>query len=84
MRHRLTVAGLPDVPAVLSFAIGTAKPDDAFYHAVRHAIGDRGDAVFVDDQGINGAAARRHGYAGWTRTDVAATVANIRMIVAAG
>lgn len=84
VRHRLTVAGLPDVPAILSFAIGTAKPDDAFYRAVCRQVGDAGDAIFVDDRSVNVAAARRHGFPGWTHTDIAASVTTIRTIVAAG
>lgn len=80
VRHRLSAAGLPEVPAVLSFAIGTAKPEVAFYDAVRAVIGDAGDAMFVDDRSVNVAAALRHGFTGWTHTDVAATVAAIRTI----
>lgn len=80
VRHRLSAAVLPDVPAVLSFAIGMAKPEVAFYDAVRAVIGDADDAMFVDDRGVNVAAALRHGFTGWTHTDVAATVATIHTI----
>jgi FMN phosphatase YigB (HAD superfamily) len=80
VRHRLSAVGLPEVPAVLSFAIGTAKPEVAFYDAVRTVIGDVDDATFVDDRSVNVAAALRHGFTGWTHTDVAATVAAIRTI----
>lgn len=80
VRHRLSSAGLPEVPAVLSFAIGTAKPEDAFYDALRAVVGDAGDAMFVDDRSVNVAAALRHGFTGWTHIDVAATVAAIRTI----
>ena len=82
VRHRLTAAGLPEVPAVLSFATGTAKPEDAFFDAVRAVIGGAGDAMFIDDRSVNVAAALRHGFTGWTHTDVAATVATIRAIAA--
>lgn len=30
---------LPDMPAVLSFAVGARKPKAAFFHLVRHALG---------------------------------------------
>lgn len=80
VRHRLSAAGMPEVPAVLSFAIGRAKPEDAFYDAVRAIIGDADDTMFVDDRSVNVAAALRHGFTGWTHTDIAATVATIRRI----
>jgi FMN phosphatase YigB (HAD superfamily) len=80
VRHHLSAAGLPEVPAVLSFAIGAAKPEDAFYGALRAVISDADDAMFVDDRSVNVAAALRHGLTGWTHTDVAATVATIRTL----
>ena len=82
VRRRLSAAGLPEVPAVLSFVIGTAKPEVAFYDALRAVIGGAGDAMFVDDRSVNVAAALRHGFTGWTHTDVAATAATIRTIAA--
>lgn len=84
VRHRLSAAGLPEVPAVLSFAIGTAKPADAFYHTVRAVLGDVDGATFVDDRHVNVAAALRHGFTGWTHLDVTESVERIHALAALG
>lgn len=84
VRHRLSAAGLPDAPAVLSFAIGTVKPEDAFYRALRAVVGDAGGAVFVDDREANVAAALRHGFTGWTHVDPRDTEERVRALAATG
>jgi putative hydrolase of the HAD superfamily len=67
VRRRLQRAGLT-APAALSFRIGIAKPDPAFFrHLAAQYVRGR-DAVFVDDRPDNVAAAAATGLPGWVHT----------------
>lgn len=69
VRHRLARAGIV-APACLSFEIGCAKPDLAFFVTLTSAHPDaRSHAVYVDDRAANVEAAVRCGMAGLVHSD---------------
>jgi HAD superfamily hydrolase (TIGR01509 family) len=68
VRRRLQRAGLT-APAALSFRIGLAKPDPAFFRHLRAQYVRGRDAVFVDDRPDNVAAAEATGLPGWVHTE---------------
>lgn len=73
VRSRLAKASI-EAPACLSFAVGVAKPDPAFFSVLARAHGGRWrSAVFVDDRADNVAAAVQAGFEGWVHRDSAST-----------
>lgn len=75
--RRLADAGIR-APACLSFEIGSAKPEDAFFATlIRQHLGTACCAAYVDDRADNVAAAAGHGLAAWRHTSSAATAARL-------
>jgi FMN phosphatase YigB (HAD superfamily) len=73
VRSRLAEAGI-EAPACLSFALGIAKPDPAFFTALaRTHRGRWRHGVYVDDRADNVAAAVQGGLHGWVHRDPAVT-----------
>lgn len=71
-----------EAPAVLSFQVGVAKPDPAFFTALRRAHPHLDGAVYIDDRADNVAAAARAGLAGRLHQDPAETAAALRSLLA--
>jgi FMN phosphatase YigB (HAD superfamily) len=83
VRRRLQQAGLA-APAALSFRIGRAKPDPAFFrHVTAHFLRGR-HAVFVDDRPENVAAATATGLSGWVHLAAAASIDRIAALGTGG
>lgn len=81
VRARLRDHGI-EAPAVLSFQIGVAKPDPAFFTDLRRAHPDLDGAVYIDDRADNVAAATQAGLAGRLHQDPAETAATLRTLLA--
>jgi FMN phosphatase YigB (HAD superfamily) len=82
VRSRLTAAGIV-APAVLSFQLGTAKPDLNFFKMMaREYLDAPSHAGYIDDQVLNVEAAFKVGLQGIVHTTVASTLRWIRSSMA--